>query len=151
MTSINLPGAAGGGSLEVDMSAFSESILAALALHGLQQKVADKVSGAKKAEMTEADALAACLAVIESLKAGTWAQHGGGGPRATNETDFIIGRLVAEIRADAKKAKASPPTDEAATATALAIMASTKDGAVAKVAKYRAEWNAKGVSIKDLI
>ena len=126
--------------------ALQERALNEAAAYAIHKKCQDASGGDG---MTEADAKAKAATVIAALQAGTWAQRGGGG-RAGNEEDFILSRLVAYIKAQAKKANASAPSDEDARATAAAIMKSGKPKAQALCAQYRAEWAAKNTSIGDL-
>lgn len=129
------------------LSSFPAEIIAQAAAYAIHKKCQDASGGDG---ITEADAKAKADACIAALRAGTWAQRGGGA-RATNEADFIHQRLVAMIKAKAKAAKAEVPSDEACNATAAAIAKSAKPQAVALVAKYKAEWAARSVSIADLI
>jgi hypothetical protein len=112
MHSITLPSAAGGREMNVDVSTFSETIREALMIHGLQQKVADSVSGAKTNGWTQDECLERCQGVIASLQAGTWAKRGGGGPRASDEETFVRNAMAALIRAKDKKAGKDVPTGE---------------------------------------
>lgn len=129
------------------LSSFPAEIIAQAAAYAIHKKCQDASGGDT---VSEADARAKAAAVIAALRAGTWAQRGGGA-RAANEADFIHQRLVAMIKAKAKAAKAEIPSDEACNATAAAIAKSAKPQAVALVAKYKAEWAARSVSIADLI
>ena len=129
------------------LSSFPAEIIAQAAAYAIHKKCQDASGGDG---VTEADAKAKAAAVIAAFQAGTWATRGGGA-RATNEEDFILNRLVAYIKAQAKKANASAPDDTTARATASAIMRSEKPKAQALVAQYRAEWTAKSTSIGDLI
>lgn len=66
-----------GQAVNIDMAKLSPTIIAQLALHGLQQKVADAASGAKAvAEETgtgiEAVTLAMMVKAVDSLVAGEW-------------------------------------------------------------------------------
>lgn len=129
------------------LSSFPAEIIAQAAAYAIHKKCQDASGGDG---VTEADAKAKASAVIAAFQAGTWAQRGGGA-RASNEEDFILARLVSMIKAKAKAAKAEIPSDEACNATAAAIAKSEKPQAVALVAKYKAEWAARSVSIADLI
>lgn len=130
------------------LSSFPAEIIAQAAAYAIHKKCQDASGGDG---VTEADAKAKAAAVIAAFQAGTWAQRGGGGARAASEADFIHQRLVSMIKAKAKAAKAEIPSDEACNATAAAIAKSEKPQAVALVAKYKAEWAARSVSIADLI
>jgi hypothetical protein len=141
MHSITLPTAAGGGTHAVDTDALSETIREALMLHGLQQKVADCVSSAKSNGWTEEQSRAKCLSVIAALMAGSWAQRGGGGPRANDEESFVTARVLAKIKATIKAKKASMPDEAALTAHAAKVIASPKHAEW--IASLRAEYAAK--------
>lgn len=132
---------------EGNLSSFPPAIIAKLAAYAIHKKCQDASGGDST---TGADAKKKADAVIAALQAGTWAARGGGA-RATNEDDFILGRLAAMVKARAKAAKAEVPDDATAKATAAAIMASDKPKAKALVAQYKAEWLAKSTSIGDLI
>lgn len=129
------------------LSTFPAEIIAQAAAYAIHKKCQDASGGS---DTTEADAKAAAAKVIEALRAGTWAQRGGG-TRAGNEEDFVLARLVAFIKAEAKRKNASVPADETCRATAAAIMKSDKPKAIALCAQYRAEWTAKNTSVGDLI
>lgn len=132
---------------EGNLSDFPPAIIAQAAAYAIHKKCQDASGGDN---VTEADAKAKAEACVAAMKAGTWATRGGGA-RATNEDDFILGRLVTYIKAQAKKAGASAPDDTTARATGAAIMRSEKPKAQALVAQYRAEWTAKNTAIGDLI
>ena len=129
------------------LSEFPAAIIAQAAAYAIHKKCQDASGGE---DVTETDAKAKASAVIEALRAGTWAVRGGGA-RAGNEEDFIHARLVSFIKAEAKRKKAAEPTVEACNATAAAIAKSEKPQAVALVAKFRAEWTARNTSVADLI
>ncbi len=129
------------------LSDFPTDIIAQAAAYAIHKKCQDASGGDS---VTEADAKAKAAAVIAGLKAGTWAKRGGGARAATEEA-FIIGKLVAHLKAAAKAAKASPPDDNTAKATAAAIMRSDKPKAQALVAQFKAMWAAKGLGVDDLI
>ncbi len=86
--SIRLPKGAGGGTEEVRIDTLPETIIYNLLQHGLQQKMADPAAGMAKAGKGESEIKTACLAVLERLRAGTWADRSVG-PRAGNLEEFI--------------------------------------------------------------
>lgn len=62
-------------SSSVDMSAIAQDIVVRLAVHGLQQKIADAASGAE----TEAEAQGAMDKAIAAILAGDWSSRQAGG------------------------------------------------------------------------
>lgn len=147
MDKITLPTAAGGAEVAIDMATFPDHIREALALHGLQQKIADSCASAKAKGWTEAQAKEACDKVMTSLLAGTWASRATG-PRATSEEAFVIGRIVAKIKANAKAKNASLPDDATLRQHAVKIMGSDKHAAWVNALK--AEYAAKKSAVVDI-
>ena len=150
MDTITLPGRAGGSQIAVDLTAFSESIRHNLMLHGLQQKVADAAANAQKEGWAQDETRAKCMAALDALMRGEWSRRATG-PRAIDEDSFILGRVLAKIRAKIKTAKASMPADDVLRAHAEKIIASPDHAAW--IAALRAEYAAKNVSVDldDLI
>lgn len=151
MTTITLPGRAGGAEIAVNLGDFPESIREALALHGLQQKVADAAANAQKLGWTEDQARAACMSVFDAIKAGQWTRRASG-PRMGNEEAFVITRLIAQMKAKAK-AKNLTVTDDALRAKAEAAMTDERHAEL--IAAIRAEWAAKqaakSIDMDDLL
>jgi uncharacterized protein YdaT len=147
MDKITLPVAAGGKEIDVDMTAFAPHIQAALMLRGLRQKVADSCASAKAKGWTEAQAKEACDKVIAGLMAGTWAKRATG-PRATSEEAFVIGRIVAKIKAHAKAKNARLPAEDALRAHAEKVMAAPAHAAW--IEALRAEYRAKKASAPSI-
>jgi len=123
-----------GGQIEIDMAFFNETILAQLAIHGLQQKVADAC--ADKNKYPDAAAIVErSQDVIEMLKAGTWASKGGGARIRTLES-----YMDSEA---AKAAKARMERDEKAKAAGLEKVTAAYRNNEAMKARWEAEWKAK--------
>lgn len=147
MDKITLPGAAGGAEIDVDMGAFPAHIREALALHGLQQKVADAASAAKSKEWTETQAREACEAVIASLLAGTWAKRASG-PRARTEEAYVASKVLAKVKSAITAKKAEMPAAEVLEAHVAKIIASPAHAAW--ITALRAEYAAKKSADIDL-
>lgn len=133
---ISLPVAAGGSEITVSVADFPPHILFNLAMHGLQQKVADSVANAKAKEWTKAECLDKCDSVIASLKAGTWAKKGGG-KAARTEEEFVSRKAEAMAKARMEK-------DEKAKAAGLERVKAAF--IKAHGAAWKAEWAAKNAA-----
>lgn len=120
------------------LSEFPADIIAQAAAYAIHKKAQDASGGQ---DMTGAEAKAAAEAVIESLKAGTWAKRGGGGPRASDEDSFILARIIAKVKAKIKASKASMPDDAKLAAHAAKIKDSPDHAAW--INTLRAEYAAK--------
>lgn len=130
-----------GGSFEVDMDTFPADILARLAIHGLQQKVAD--SCADKAKYADKAAIVLrSQGVIDNLKAGTWAERAVG-PRATTFETFLHQEAV-------KAAKARMEKDEKAKAAGLEFVASRYATNESFIAATRKLWDARTAKVDDV-
>jgi len=88
----------------VDMTDFPQEILVKLAIHGLQQKVADSCADKNKFE-TLSQVKARSEEVIQSLKDGVWAKRGGGGRRGDAYTLWLNGEAKAAARMAKQTAK----------------------------------------------
>lgn len=130
-----------GGSFEVDMDTFPADILARLAIHGLQQKVAD--SCADKSKYADKAAIVArSQSVVDNLKAGTWAERAVG-PRATTFEAFLSAESI-------KAAKARMEKDEKAKAAGLDFVANRYATNESFIAATRKLWDARTAKVDDV-
>lgn len=98
MPTIKFPTAAGALEIEVNLGDFA-SVMDRLALHGLQQKVADSVANAKAKGWSMAECKEKCHGVLDALRAGDW-----GRTRSVTFADFIRKVIIDMAKAQDKKA-----------------------------------------------
>lgn len=105
-------------SVTVDVTKLSPEIVAKLAVHGLQQKIADAASAAK----TQDEALADMQKAVDAVLKGEWSSRGaGGGVDERTSVARSIMRSAAKARFGAKSAEWATFTglDDAAQAAKL--------------------------------
>ena len=86
-------------SVAIDLTALSAEIVARLAVHGLQQKVADAASGAETLD----EANAAMQKAVDAILAGEWSSRGSG--EGVDEFTRIARQLVRSAMKDQFGAK----------------------------------------------
>lgn len=111
MPMISFPTAAGGHDVEVNLADFA-SVMERLALHGLQQKVADAVANAKAKGWTQDECHEKCLAVMDNLRAGEWS----GRSRGATFDDMLTAAFKAAIRKKDKDCNGKALADRIAAA-----------------------------------
>lgn len=147
--SVTLACAAGGAEWEVPATDFPESILVDLLEHGLQQKLADPVSGAKAKGWDETKCLALVTEALAALKAGTWGKRNSG-PRLSTFEAWCKAAAQAEAVERVKPGQKNAGKDPAEVAKALLAhpgwIAQTQtawEAAKARAAAAKAERDAK--------
>lgn len=139
MPTIKFPSAAGALEIEVNLGDFA-SVMDRLALHGLQQKVADSVANAKTKGWSMAECKEKCYGVLDALRAGDW-----GRSRVVTFSDFMRKTIIDMAKAQDKKAgKTDTAEGYAKRADAAMVRAAEEpDSPIGRlVAAKRAEYDA---------
>jgi len=127
--------------IEVDMDSFPAHILASLAIHGLQQKVADACADKNKFE-TVAQVKERSEAVIAMLISGTWANKAGGAKIRTEEQYVqAMAKRAAEARCKNDAKAAAMPLERVIEAYAKAKGDAWRE-------EYRARMNARSADVE---